>query len=299
MAHLVLIDGHHLMYRAYWAIPRTLTTSSGEQVNMVFGVASMLLSILKKEEPDAILFCFDAGEETFRHTECATYKEGRAETPDDFYVQIPRVFEMLDRWGIGQVSDPRFEADDFLCTYALAGKKAGMRVSVVTGDRDALQLVQEEVTMIIPHKGYNEAEYLDAEGVLKKYGVRPDQIPAFKGLTGDSSDNLPGVKGIGPKTAAKLLQEYMSLESIYEHIDDLPKGVKEKLVQDREQAFFCQRLARLVCDIPLPIPLVDLECKRLSIQKIIDFFEKLEFTLLMRRLGDGNTKKEEQMPLFE
>lgn len=326
MDHLVLIDGHHLMYRAYWAIPRTLRSGAGEQVNMIFGVTSMLLSMLKKEEPDAILFCFDAGEETFRHTECPSYKEGRAETPDDFYVQIPRVFEMLDRWGIRQVSDPQFEADDFLCTYAKTAKKAGMRVSVVTGDRDALQLVQEDVTMIIPHKGYNEAEYLDAEKVWKKYGVRPDQISAFKGLTGDPSDNLPGVKGIGPKTAATLLQKYASLECIYEHLDDLPKRIREKLVQDQGQAFFCQKMSRLVCDIPLPIPLNALRVKGWSKKRIVEFFEELKFTLLTRRLQElaqteygkkvfcdtkdlilpphpgplppGEGKIEEQMPLF-
>lgn len=286
MSDLVLIDGHHLMYRGYFAIPRTLKTSKGEQVNMIFGVASMILAILKKEEPDALLFCFDAGEETFRHAECPSYKEGRAETPDDFYAQIPRVIEMLGRWGIRHVSDPLFEADDFLCSYAIASRKAGMRVKVVTGDRDALQLVQEGVTMVIPHKGYAEAEYLDMSGVERKYGVRPDQITDYKGLTGDPSDNLPGVKGIGPKTAAKLLQEYHSLEGVYTHVNDLPKGVRDKLEHDREQAFFCQKLSQLVCDIPLPIPLRETHIAGWSAKKIVEFFEEMEFTLLTRRLQE-------------
>ena len=125
MSHLVLVDGHHLLYRAYWAIPRTLKTRSGEQTNVCFGVASMLLNILKVEEPTHLVFCFDAGEETFRHQENETYKEGRAETPDDFYTQIPRAFELVERFGIQSVSDTKYEADDFLCTYAKAGEKEG------------------------------------------------------------------------------------------------------------------------------------------------------------------------------
>src|SRR3989344_3258117 len=204
MKHLVIIDGHHLMYRAFYAIPRTLKTSSGEQTNAVFGVASMLLTLLKIEEPDALLFCFDAGEETFRHQENATYKDGRAETPDDFYAQIPRIMELVDAFGFAHVSDVKYEADDFLCTYARAAETAGMRVTIVTGDRDALQLATEHIRIAIPHKGYQQPEYLGPTEILAKYGVRPDQVPSYKGLTGDSSDNLPGVKGIGPKKGATL-----------------------------------------------------------------------------------------------
>lgn len=284
--HLVLVDGHHLLYRAYWAIPRTLRTSSGEQVNTVFGVASMLLNLLRVEQPDALLFCFDAGEETFRHQENATYKEGRAETPDDFYPQIPRVIELLALAGIRHVSDPRFEADDFLCSYAQAGCAAGMRVTIVSGDRDILQLANDQVRIAIPHKGYQATEYLGAEGVLAKYGIRPDQVASWKGLMGDASDNLPGVKGIGPKTASQLLQQYDSLEGIYAHLDAIRPAVRSKLEHDREQAFFCERMARLVCDIPLPVPLGDLAVKDLPAESILAFFDALEFTLLSRRLRE-------------
>jgi len=273
------------MYRAYWAIPRTLKTSAGEQVNTVFGVASMLLTILRVEKPDILLLAFDAGDETFRHKELETYKEGRAETPDDFYEQIPRVMECVRAFGFSYVSDARFEADDFLCTYALAAKRAKMRSTIVTGDKDILQLVGEGIRMAIPHKGYAGVEYLDAEGVKKKYGVRPDQISAFKGLMGDASDNLPGVKGIGPKTAAILLQEHESLEGIYEHLDGIKESTREKLETDRDQAFFCQKMAQLVCDIPLPIPLEELSVK-VDTKKITEFFQEMEFTLLLRRLNE-------------
>lgn len=283
MKHLVLIDGHHLMYRAYWAIPRTLKTKKGEQTNAVFGVASMLLTILQREEPDALLFCFDAGEETFRHQENETYKEGRAETPDDFYEQIPRILELIETFGIAAVSDPQYEADDFLCTYAKAGEAVGMHITVVTGDRDCLQLASNQTRIAIPRKGYQQAEYLDPAGVEAKYGIRPDQVPSYKGLCGDSSDNLPGVLGIGPKTAAVLLQQYDSLEGIYDHLEDVRPSWREKLRQDREQAFFCRHMAELVCDIPLPIPLHEIELSHLPFQPVLDFFMDLEFTALMKR----------------
>ncbi|MDD5103680.1 MAG: 5'-3' exonuclease H3TH domain-containing protein [Candidatus Peribacteraceae bacterium] len=282
MKHLVLIDGHHLMYRAYWAIPRTLQTRAGEQTNTVFGVASMLLSILAKEEPDAFLFCFDEGDETFRHQEAVDYKAGRAETPDDFYAQIPRVHELIDTFAIPHVSDPKFEADDLLCAYARAAEKEGMRVTIVTGDRDALQLASEHIRIAIPHKGYQQAEYLGPREIEAKYGVRPDQIPSYKGLTGDQSDNLPGVKGIGPKIAAELLQKYDTLKGVYDHLAEIRPAVREKLTADREQAFFCERMALLVTDLPL-LPFDQLTLGMFPAEKINAFFRAMEFTLLIRR----------------
>jgi len=283
MNHLVLVDGHHLMYRAYWAIPRTLKTRSGEQTNAVFGVASMLLNILKLEEPDALLFCFDAGEETFRHQENDTYKDGRAETPDDFYVQIPRILELIETFGIAAVSDPQYEADDFLCTYAKAGEATEMHVTIVTGDRDILQLASDRTRMAIPHKGYQQTEYLDPAGVEAKYGIRPNQVASYKGLCGDSSDNLPGVLGIGPKSAASLLQTYDSLEGIYNHLSEIKSSWREKLERDREQAFFCERMATLVCDIPLPVSLEEITLRNLPYTAVLEAFSELEFTALTKR----------------
>lgn len=284
--HLVLIDGHHLMYRAYWAIPRTLKTSGGEQVNAVFGMASMLLHILRIEQPDNLVVCFDAGEETFRHQENETYKDGRAETPDDFYVQIPRIMQLVDAFGIPHTSNKQFEADDFLCTYATEGEKAGMRVTIVTGDRDALQIATEKIRVAIPHSGYLKTEYLGPDEIFAKYGIRPDQVAAYKGLTGDASDNLPGVRGIGPKTASDLLQKYDTLEGVYEHMSEIRASVQTKLETDRESAFFCQRMARLVCDVPLNIPLDETVLDGIPADPLIQAFQELEFTLLSRRLRE-------------
>ncbi len=286
MHHLVAIDGHHLMYRAYWAIPRTLSTSVGEQVNAVFGMASMLLHILKQEKPSHLVICFDAGEETFRHEENETYKEGRAETPDDFYVQIPRILELVEAFGIPHVSNTRFEADDFLCTYARAAEREGMQVTVITGDKDALQLAGGNIRIAIPHSGYTQPEYLGAEEVEAKFGIRPDQVPDFKGLMGDSSDNLPGVKGIGPKTAATLLQEYETLQGIYDHLGDVRPAVREKLERDREQAFFCARMAQLVCDVPLAVSVQQTHLESLPADSLLQFFEEMEFSLLARRFRE-------------
>lgn len=284
MQHLVLVDGHHLMYRAYWAIPRTLKKRDGEQVNTVFGVASMLLNILRQEEPDAMLLCFDAGEDTFRHREHAEYKEGRAETPDDFYAQIPRVQELLAAFSLPHCSDPQYEADDLLCAYARAGERLGARVTIVTGDRDALQLATQQTRIAIPHKGYQQTEYLGPAEILAKYGVRPDQVPDYKGLTGDASDNLPGVKGIGPKTAAELLQKYATLEGIYAHLPEIRSNVRDKLEAEREQAFFCRRMAVLVNDIPLPISIPSIALCDVLAKPLLNFFRAMEFTMLERRL---------------
>ncbi len=283
MDHLVLIDGHHMMYRAYWAIPRTLKTSAGEQVNTVFGMASMLLAIFAKEQPSHLLFCFDEGDQTFRHQEHEEYKEGRAETPDDFYVQIPRVFELIDTFGLPRVSDPRYEADDFLGAYARRGEEADMRVTIVSGDRDVLQLVSDRVTVSIPHKGYQAAEYLDPAGVVKKYGITPGQVPAYKGLCGDASDNLPGVHGIGPKTAAQLIQQFGTLRSIYDHLPDIRPALAEKLQSGRGQAFFCEKMAQLHTDMPLPIPLDRVQVQHLPVAQVFTLFSELEFSLLSKR----------------
>jgi DNA polymerase I len=274
------------MYRAYWAIPRTLKTSAGEQVNTVFGVASMMLHILKIEQPDHLVVCFDAGEETFRHQENETYKDGRAETPDDFYVQIPRVLQAIEAFGFPHVSNPQYEADDFLCAYSKIAEADGMKVTIVTGDRDAFQLATDKTRVAIPHSGYLKAEYLGPAEIEAKYGVRPDQIVDYKGLTGDPSDNLPGVNGIGPVTAAKLLQDYQTLDGIYEHLDDIRPAVRDKLLADREQAYFCRRMAQLVCDFELPISLSEARIQELPADGLVQLFKELEFTLLTRRLRD-------------
>lgn len=271
------------MYRAYWAIPRTMKTSTGEQVNTPFGVASMLMMILKTEEPTHLLFCFDADEDTFRHKEYDEYKAGRSETPDDFFVQIPRTLSLIDSFGIKSVSGGGFEADDFACSYARAAAKDGYKVTVVSGDRDLLQLCSENIQLAIPHKGYQAAEYLGPAEVKKKYGITPEQVPSYKGLVGDSSDNLPGVKGIGPKAAEALLQQYHDLKTLYENLSEVKESWRVKLEADKEQAFFCERMATLIDTVPLSVQFDDLEFTGVHAAPVLQIFSELEFSLVTRR----------------
>lgn len=283
MPHLVIVDGHHLLYRAYWAIPRTMRTSRGEQVNIAFGLAGMLLMILKTEEPTHLLFCFDADEDTFRHKEYAAYKAGRAATPDDFYPQVPRALALLDACGVRRVAGGEFEADDYACSYAHAATTAGFRTTIVTGDRDLLQLSSDMLRVAIPHKGYTQPQYMDPAAVSATFGVTPAQIPEYKGLVGDASDNLPGIQGIGPKTAASLLQQYGTLEGIFDHLSEIRPAWRAKLEAGKDSAFFCRRMARLIATIPLPIPLQTLAYRDVSPLPMRSIFSSFEFSLLMRR----------------
>lgn len=284
MKKLLLLDANHLMHRAYWAIQRNLSTSSGEQTNAVFGVASMLLTMLQREHPNGLIACFDEGKETVRHKEHEEYKAGRQETPDDFYTQIPRVHQCLDAFAIPTLSNPEYEADDLIGTLAEKGLKEGYEVIVVSGDKDLYQLANHGVTIAVPKGGYSEPEYLNEQGVLEKLGVTPAQVPDYKGLVGDPSDNLKGVQGIGPKTAAKLLQQYKDLEGVYDHLEEIKGSAKKKLETDKESAFFCRKLARLILDIPVDINLSDVCEKQPALSDLDRFFSELEFHTLKSRL---------------
>lgn len=283
MKKLVLIDGHHLMHRAYWAIPRTLKTRAGLQVNAVFGTASMLINIIAQEDPDGILFCFDAGKDTFRHQQNPTYKDGRSATPDDFFIQMPLVHQLIDTFNIPQISDPELEADDLLASYAVHYAAQGSDVVIVSGDKDLYQLAGNNIRIAIPHKGYQAVQYLDANGVKAALGVEPAQVAGYKGLCGDNSDNLLGVRGIGPKTAVHLLNTYNNLKGIYEHLDELKGTVRQKLETDKEQAFFCEHMATLITDAPLQIDLTTL-LTNITLDVVQAFFVQYEFTMLLRRL---------------
>lgn len=254
-------------------------------MNTAFGIATMLLMMLKIEKPDQVLFCFDADEDTFRHEEYEEYKEGRAETPDDFYSQVPRALQVLDAFAIPSVSGSKFEADDYACTYAKEAAKQGSRVTMVTGDRDLLQIVDGSIRVAIPHKGYQAAEYMTPDTVTTKYGVTPAQIASYKGLVGDSSDNLPGVHGIGPKAASALLQKFGTLANIYANIDQVKPSWKEKLIADKDKALFSERMATLRCDAPLHVPFSGLGVS-IDRARVLSVFRELEFTLPRKRFEE-------------
>ncbi|MDH5597177.1 MAG: hypothetical protein OEY44_03670 [Candidatus Peregrinibacteria bacterium] len=280
----VVIDGNHLIHRAFYAIQNPLMTSSGEQTNAVYGFASMLLNIIEVEEPDYIAMTFDPHAPTFRHEMHEEYKGTRQKAPDELYAQIPRIQEMVQAFGMPIYAKDGFEADDMMGTLAKEASEMGMEVYIVTGDMDAMQLVNGDVRVAFPHKGYKEPIIFDRMKVKEKYGIEPEQVVDYKALMGDTSDNIKGVDGIGPVGATKLLKQYETLDGIYEHLEEIKGGVHDKLKVGKEAAYFSQKMARIVTDVPNGFKKEDTELEHLDYRGLDRFFEMLEMKSLRGRL---------------
>jgi len=282
---LVLIDSNALIHRAYHAIP-PLTTKKGELVNAVYGYASVLLNVLARFKPEYIVAAFDLKEPTFRHKEFAGYKATRAKAPDDLYSQIPRVKELVESFNIPIAEKEGYEADDLLATFARKTEKIHpeVEVIVVTGDLDTLQLVNDQTKVFALRRGMSDSVLYDEKAIFERYGLKPDQMNDYKGLRGDPSDNLPGVKGVGEKTAAQLLQKYETLEGIYKNLPEIKEGIRKKLEKDKVQAYFSKRLATLVDNVPVNFDLEKARAEDFSRVKVINLFRDLEFFSLLRRL---------------
>lgn len=220
-AKLVLIDGHALVYRAWFALPQEMATSRGEPTNAVFGFASMLLNVLRDEKPDYLAVTFDRGR-TFRHEAYAEYKANRAEMPDALRAQFPRIDQLLAAFDIPAYSAENFEADDVLAALARQAEAQGVNTLVVTGDTDTFQLIGPHVRVMTSRRDFGDTIIYDETGIRERYGLEPRQLIDYKALVGDQSDNIPGVRGIGAKTAASLLQTYGSLEAIHQHLTRFP-----------------------------------------------------------------------------
>ncbi|MBN1258732.1 hypothetical protein JXA05_03160 [Candidatus Peregrinibacteria bacterium] len=298
----VVIDGNHLIHRAFYAIQAPLKTSSGEQTNALYGFASMLLNILELEKPDYIALTFDERAPTFRHEAHEDYKATRVKAPDELYAQIPRIREMVKSFKIPLFAKEGFEADDMMGTLTEKAKEHGWTTYVITGDMDALQLVGGNTYVVFPHKGYREPILFDNKAVEKKYGVSPGQIVDYKALVGDTSDNIKGVDGIGPKRAVELLHKYKTLDGIYEHLNEIPEVMRQKLEAGREAAYFCQKLARIVRDVPCDFQEQEASFHNLDFLGFGRFLEKMEITSLLKRLKkitpESKAVPEEQMSLF-
>jgi len=294
MKKLILIDGNAIVHRAFHAIP-PFRTATGELVNAVYGFASMLLNILNNEKPDYIAVSFDLKGKTFRHKEYKEYKATRTKAPDELYEQFPKIKDLVRTFQIPIYEIEGFEADDVLGTLAKQAEEEGdIATYIVTGDMDTLQLVTEKTFVLTPHKGFSESIIYDTQKVFGKYGLQPSQITDMKGLQGDASDNIKGVKGIGAKTAASLLQKYASIENIYEHIDEIPGKVGENLRNDRENAFFSKRLATIITDTPMKLNLEECHAHKYDQEKVRNLFESLQFKSLLQKLGIFNNHSDIQ-----
>ncbi len=284
MATLALLDGHSLAYRAFYALPEDLATSSGQQTNSVYGFTSMLLKLLSDQRPDALAVAWDTPVPTFRKEAFEPYKAQRAKAPDTFRSQLPLIKEVVDSLGFRQVEVDGFEADDVIATLAAMAEAADWDVLVVTGDRDAFQLIDDRVKVLYTRRGISDIVEADASWVKARYGIAPSLYVDYAALRGDPSDNLPGVPGVGEKTAARLIGSHGSLEGIYDHLEDMTPKLRENLAANREQAFLNRRLMRLRREVPLEVEVGDLIDRVWDSERAKHLFESLEFRVLWDRL---------------
>jgi DNA polymerase-1 len=307
---LYLLDGHGLAYRAYYALTAGGTrtdafkTSSGELTAGVYGFTSILLRIFEQEHPDYLAVVFDKGK-TFRHEMYADYKGTRAKMPDDLRSQVERMREIVDTFNIPRLELDNYEADDVLGSVARwAAEEKGLGVKIITGDKDLLQLVTDRVIVNLAGSKLSDAKDYFPEDVTKKLGIPPEKVVDFKALCGDTSDNIPGVKGVGEKTAVKLLDQYGSLDGIYEHLDEITGRPKTALEGSREVAYLSQKLARIVTDLKVPLDLDQARIDRFDPKAVEDLFRELEFRTLTDQLNGmvGKMKpamaQGEQLDLF-
>ena len=292
----VLVDGHSLAFRSYYAFAKSrdggLRTSTGIPTGACFGFLKSLLEVMAAEEPQYMAIAFDLGLPTFRHEADDTYKADRTETPEDFIIDLKNLQELLSYFHLSIVTAPGYEADDVLGTLAKRASKAGFQVKILTGDQDLFQLINTEENISVlrlgrdsfGRSGTGKGQEYGPEQVIEKLGIRPDQVVDYKALCGDASDNIPGVKGIGAKTAVQLLTTYNSLDGIYASIDQIQGAVKKKLEAGKNEAYHSQNLARIVCDVPLEIELEDCQLQGFDEEALIPVLEKLEFKTLLNKV---------------
>ena len=281
---LVLVDGHALAYRAFHALPPTLSTREGELTNATYGFATMLLKVLQEIKPEYIAVAFDVGR-TFRHDLSADYKATRAKMPGELSPQIDRIKQMVAAFNIPIFEMEGYEADDVLGTLAKQAGEKGLETIIVTGDTDAFQLIDANTKVYTSGRQFSETKMYDEAAVQERYGLKPEQLIDFKSLKGDTSDNIAGVSGIGEKTATQLLQEYGTLEGIYEHLGDIAnKRAHTALEQGRDAAFQSRKLVTIVRDMPLALDLKACRTTDFDRSRVVALLRDLEFHTLVSRL---------------
>lgn len=293
---LLLLDGNSLAYRAFFALP-LLTNEQGIHTNAVYGFTTMLQKILGEENPTRILVAFDAGKTTFRHSTFKEYKGGRQKTPPELSEQFPYLRKLLDAYNMKRYELEMYEADDIIGTLSRQADAQGLETIIISGDKDLTQLASDNTTVYITRKGMTDIEHYTPEHIKEKYGLTPLQIIDMKGLMGDSSDNIPGVPGVGEKTAIKLLTQHPSVEEVYAHIEDV-KGakLKEKLVANEEQALMSKELATINRDVPLELSIDDLAWTEPDTEALFGIWRELSFKSLIEKsdlaVEDTTEKKE-------
>ena len=311
---LVLIDGHALLFRAYYAFPSSLTTSEGEIIHAVYGFTSILLNVIRELRPTHIVISFDLGKPTFRHEAFKEYKANRDETPQDLIDQEKRLHEVVKVLNMPVFTKKGYEADDVIGTIAEKAKKDGIDTIIVTGDKDALQLVDDDptetnnpgsVSVYMPGRGGKASTKYNEAMVEEKFGgLEPEQIVDLKGLAGDQSDNIPGVKGVGPKTATKLLLKFKTVEGVYEAVDDgrindvLKGAMLTKLIGGREMALKSKELATIVRDVDVDFQIDDAVLHDFDKVKVLELFDELGFRSLINKLPNDIVEQDIQEALF-
>lgn len=292
MDKIILLDGNSLSYRAFYAMP-ALKNKKGLYTNSVYGFTLMLERILEDTKPKYALVAFDKGKETFRHKSYEAYKGTRDKTPTELVEQFGYVRELIESYGIKYEEHLDYEADDIIGSYAKIAEKAGLEVIIVSGDKDLTQLASDNITVYYTKRGVTEIDYYTPEFINEKYGLTPQQIVDMKGLMGDKSDNIPGIPGVGEKTAIKLLTEYETVESVLENIDNISgKKLKERLTEGKEDAILSKKLATIFTDVPVDNKIEDLTFKE-DREKKKELFEKLEFVSFLRKLSKENSAADE------
>jgi len=299
VSKLILIDGNAILHRAFHALP-PLTTKRGEPINAVYGFISMFLRVIQDLKPTHVVVAFDRKEPTFRHEEYEQYQAHRPEMDKDLIPQFEKTRRVVGAFGIPIYDKAGFEADDVIGTLAKQAEKKLEEVIIVTGDRDILQLVTDKTKVYLPIRGLSDAKLMGADDVVEKLGVRPDQVDDYKALVGDPSDNYPGVPGIGPKTATKLLEEYDTVENIYKNINKISENVAKKLKEGKESAIISQRLAEIVTNVPVKLDIEKSEKWKVNSKKVLDLFAEYNLRTLAKRVKKvgEQIEQEKQGELF-
>ena len=296
MERIVVIDGNSLVFRAYYAMQTPMITSRGVYTQAVFGFLNMLLKAVEDNAPDYIAVCFDRKAPTFRHLEYEGYKAGRPKTPNELSMQLPYIKDILAAMRIPILELDGYEADDLIGAVCRRAEQAGLEALVITGDRDELQLVSERVSVLITKKGVSDFELNTPASMREKYGFDPAYFVDYKGLMGDSSDNIPGLPGVGEKTAQKLIAEYGSIENILAHTAELkPDRIRTIVEENGDLAVMSKRLATIVTDAPIEIDFEDMRIQPWDVAKLRNIYTELEFRMFLKKL-DAYTKK---MPAAE